>query len=300
LVLISFAFIFGTVDAFFSPANTSLLTSLVTKDELIRANSFIQTSNQISLFAGPMIGGWILTIGSFDLLLSIVAVLLLFTFTLSLFIKDEKSGKNINSLSTKNQQQEGFSYVWEMKFLKNMLTILIIINFFFFGPLLIGIPLLVNNVLSGNAIDLSFLQSSYQGGMFAGAILVGILNLKKKRGKTILVLITTLGILLSILGQIELTWQGILLLIIMGVFSSIINVNLISVIQEKSDQDKIGRVMSIVNAFSNGFVPFSYGMVSLALVMNISISNIMLLCGFLIIIFSLHFLVKSKVIKEVD
>ncbi|QDP40874.1 MFS transporter [Radiobacillus deserti] len=300
IVLTCFAFFFGTLDAFFSPANTSLLTTLVSKEDLTRANSFIQTSNQIALFSGPMIGGWLLTVGSFDLLLSIVALLLLFTFILSLFINEEKNNYDSISLSTKNQLREGISYVWNMKFLKNIIIILVIINFFFFGPLLIGIPLLVYNVLNGKALDLSFLQSSYQGGMFAGAILVGLLNYKKKRGKTILVLITSLGFFLFILGQIQFTWQGIILLISMGTISSIINVNLISVIQEKSNQDKIGRVMSIVNAFSNGLVPLSYGVVSFALVLNLTISNVMLLCGALIVVFSLIFLMKSHVIKEVE
>lgn len=300
LPLITFAFLFGIVDAFFSPANTSLLTSLVSKDELTRANSFIQTSNQIAMFSGPMIGGWVLSVGSFDLLLGVVSIFLFFTFIFSFFIKESKNAISPKNSSTKKDLHEGLAYVWKLPFLKNMLLILIIINFFFFGPLLLGIPLIVDNVISGDALDLSFLQSSYQGGMLAGAIIVGILNLRNNRGIIILVMITALGLFLSILGQIASLWQGIVLLTIMGVLSSIINVSLISTIQEKSHKDKIGRVMSIVNAFSNGFVPFSYGFVSLALVMNLTISDIMLLCGTLIMGISLIFILKSKVIKEVN
>lgn len=185
-----------------------------------------------------------------------------------------------------------------MQSLKSMLIILIIINFLFFGPLLMGIPLVVDKVIQGSALDMSFLQSSYQVGMLAGALIIGVLTIKRKMGLAILLMISTLGILLTFLGQIDKIWQGVLLLILMGSLSSFINVMLITSIQEKSQKDKIGRVMSLVSAFSNGLVPLSYAFVSLALVLNFGISHIMMICGLGITIISLIFLLKSKVIKE--
>ncbi|ANU23348.1 MFS transporter [Planococcus donghaensis] len=298
--LILFALSFGIVDAFFSPANTSLLPALVAKEVLPRSNSFIQSSNQIALFSGPMLGGWILSFGSFILLFAVIAGFLLLTFLFSSLIKEEKRETSISKPSTLSELKEGLSYVWNMPFLKNMLLILIIINFFFFGPLLMGIPLLVNSVLKGEVLDLSFLQSSYQGGMLAGAILVGILNWQKKRGLTMLVMIGVLGICLTFLGQIGFLWQGILLLVLMGILSSFINVTLISTIQAQSDPMKIGRVMSLVNASSNGLVPLSYAFVSLALVLQFTISNVMLVCGILIFVITIIYLFRSNIIKNVD
>lgn len=299
--LVCFALLFGVLDAFFSPANTSLLPSLVSKNELTRSNSFIQSSNQIAMFSGPMIGGWILTVGSFSLLFSIIALLLMLTFTFSFLIKEDDTAAALRKEgSAKEQLAEGFTYVWKMPFLKNMLFILIIINFFFFGPLLMGIPLIVDKVIHGAALDLSFLQSSYQGGMLVGAIIAGILNIRKKRGLMILVMITFLGMFLSLLGQIGVLWQGIALLSMMGVLSSIINVSLISTIQEQSDEEKMGRVMSLINASSNGLVPLSYACISLALVLKLTISTIMLVCGILIVVISILFILNSKVVKEMN
>lgn len=298
--LILFALSFGIVDAFFSPANTSLLPALVAKEVLPRSNSFIQSSNQIALFSGPMLGGWILSFGSFSLLFAVIAGFLLLTFLFSSLIKEEKRETSISKPSTLSELKEGLSYVWNMPFLKNMLLILIIINFFFFGPLLMGIPLLVDSVLKGEVLDLSFLQSSYQGGMLAGAILVGILNWQKKRGLTMLVMIGLLGICLTFLGQIGFLWQGILLLVLMGILSSFINVTLISTIQVQSDPMKIGRVMSLVNASSNGLVPLSYAFVSLALVLQLTISDVMLVCGILIFVITIIYLLRSNIIKNVE
>lgn len=298
--LILFALCFGIVDAFFSPANTSLLPSVVAKETLSRSNSFIQSSNQIALFSGPMLGGWILSIGSFGLLFGIIAGLLLLTGLFSYLIKEERRALPKNSLSFKVELKEGFSYVWSMPFLRSILLILIIINFFFFGPLLMGIPLLADSIFKEEVLGLSFLQSSYQGGMLVGAIIAGILNLRKKRGLSMLVIIGILGICLTFLGQIGFLWQGILLLLLMGIFSSFINVSLISTIQAQSDPAKIGRVMSLVNASSNGLVPLSYAFVSLALVMKFTISEIMGLCGILILFISFIYLLRSKTIKRVE
>lgn len=299
--LICFAVLFGCVDAFFSPANSSLLPIVVSKNLLTRANSFIQSSNQIAMFSGPMIGGLIITLSaSFKVLFFIVAVFLFITFIFSSFIREKEPEATINNkhrTSTKLELKEGFKYVWNMPFLKNLIIILIIINFFFFGPLMIGIPLLVNNVLFGEAIDLSMLQGSYEIGMLVGAIFIGMLNVTKRKGLIILILISLLGIALATLGQINSVWQGVMLLLIMGIFSSVINVLLISSIQEKSHEDKIGRVMSIVNASSNGLVPLSYAFVSLSLFINFSISHMMLFCGFLIWIISILYIFKSKTIK---
>ncbi|MFS0595085.1 MFS transporter [Cytobacillus horneckiae] len=295
--LVGFALIFGILDAFFSPANTSLLPILVPKEGLVRANSLIQSSNQIAMVSGPMIGGLILAVGSFFHLFLVVALLLFMTFLFSLFINEQKNIK-LKKNSTFSELKEGITYVRSMQSLKSMLIILIIINFLFFGPLLMGIPLVVDKVIQGSALDMSFLQSSYQVGMLAGALIIGVLTIKRKMGLAILLMISTLGILLTFLGQIDKIWQGVLLLILMGSLSSFINVMLITSIQEKSQKDKIGRVMSLVSAFSNGLVPLSYAFVSLALVLNFGISHIMMICGLGITIISLIFLLKSKVIKE--
>ncbi|OFD36160.1 macrolide transporter [Bacillus mycoides] len=298
--LLFFALLFGILDAFFSPANQSLLPLLVPKEMLTRSNSFIQTSNQVAMFAGPMIGGWIITVSSFWGLFLFVACFLLITSAFTLCIKEKNSSPSSKQASTRQELLEGFQYVWNMPFLKSILFILMTINVLFFGPLLMGIPLLASEVLHGKAVEVSFLQSSYQGGMLGGALLIGLLNIRKNRGLSILILISFLGIFLSLLGQMYVLWQGILLLVMMGFMSSMINVPLVSIIQENSETDKLGRVMSFVNASSNGLVPLSYAFVSICLTFGTSISNILLCCGLLITILSILFITKYKIVRDTN
>ncbi|PEE40276.1 MFS transporter [Bacillus pseudomycoides] len=298
--LLVFALLFGILDSFFSPANQSLLPLLVPKEMLTRSNSFIQTSNQIAMFTGPMIGGWIITVSSFSVLFFSVACFLVISCTFTLCIKEKKLSLSSGQASAKQELLAGFQYVWNMPFLKSILFILMTINVFFFGPLLMGIPLLANEVLHGKAVEVSFLQSSYQGGMLGGALLIGLLNIRKKRGLSILILISFLGISLSFLGQIYVLWQGILLLVMMGFMSSMINVPLVSIIQENSETDKLGRVMGFVSASSNGLVPLSYAFVSICLTFGTSISDILLYCGLLITICSFLFIIKYKIVRDTN
>ncbi|MEH7458041.1 MFS transporter [Bacillus sp. JJ1127] len=298
--LLVFALLFGILDAFFSPANQSLLPLLVPKEMLTRSNSFIQTSNQIAMFAGPMIGGWIITISSFSSLFFSVACFLVISCTFTLCIKEKKLSLSSEQASAKQELLAGLQYVWNMPFLKSILFILMTINVFFFGPLLMGIPLLANEVLHGKAVEVSFLQSSYQGGMLGGALLIGLLNIRKKRGLSILILISCLGISLSFLGQIYILSQGIILLVMMGFMSSMINIPLVSIIQENSETDKLGRVMSFVSASSNGLVPLSYAFVSICLTFGTPISDILLYCGCLITISSFLFLIKCKIVRDTN
>ncbi|GGD09628.1 MFS transporter [Pontibacillus salipaludis] len=297
--LIAFALCFGVVDAFFSPANSSLVPTLISKEKLTQANSFIQSSNQFAMFTGPILGGFVLTISSFSVLFATIAALLFLTSLFSFFIKEEAQIEK-STPSTKTELKDGFRYVWNLPFLKNILMIIIFINFFFFGPLLIGIPLIVDHALDGEPLQLSFMQSAYQGGMLTGALLIGVINLRRKRGIMILCLMTVLGICLSLLGMIHHLWQGMGLLGVMGLLSSVINVSLISTIQEQSRSDKIGRVMSIVNASSNGLVPLSYGFVSLSLLVHLSIPTVMGLCGLVITTLSVCYTFRSTIVRNID
>ncbi|OIN66618.1 multidrug ABC transporter permease [Exiguobacterium sp. KRL4] len=273
-----FAFLFGCIDAFFSPASSSLLPLLVSKEDLTRTNSILQTSNQMALFSGPLLGGVLLTFSSFHFIFLTISLFLLLASLGTFFIR-EHPVDNPTRTSAWLELAQGFHYVFADPYLKRILFLLIIINFFFFGPLLMGIPLLVDRVLLGQALDLSYLQGAYQLGMLLGAAWIGFSNLINQSFRLLLSLIGLLGVGLVSLGQIGHVWHGVLLLLTMGGISSIINVLILTTIQTTTRPQMMGRVMSLVNAASNGLVPLSYAMLSLTLSFEIRLEQILLFCG---------------------
>jgi DHA3 family macrolide efflux protein-like MFS transporter len=54
------------LDAFFWPANSSLLPNIVDKQQLVRGNSIIQTTNQLCFVLGPALAAIFIKFASFE------------------------------------------------------------------------------------------------------------------------------------------------------------------------------------------------------------------------------------------
>lgn len=297
LTILVFAFLFGSLDAFYSPANASLLPTLVLNEQLTKANSLIQTSNQIALFSGPIFGGVILSYSSYSHVFLVIFGTLCLTLLFTYGIREPKT-KRVLQHSALSELKEGLHYVLHFQQLKQTLFLVICVNFFFFGPLLLGIPLLVHDVLQGDAMDLSYMQGSYQMGMLGGALWSGFAQTKARGITSSVRLIGALGLFLCLLSQVQQIWLYLTILLSLGVLSSIINIRIITFIQSQCAEQTMGRVMSVVNASSNGLVPLSYALLSLLLSFHVSITTIMLYCGLLILVLSLYF--RKRMIQLED
>jgi len=294
IVLCIFAFIFGSLDAFFSPANASMIPMVVKQDKIRLANSIVQTTNQVSLFLGPLFGGIIFTLtNSYLILFSTSIFLLLFTSLCSFFIS-EISVTSDKKDNIKFELISGLKYVVNQKELKQIVFLIVIVNFWFLGPLLLGIPIVLTNVIKGSALQLSMFQGAYQIGMLIGAISSVKISKKYNDQKLTSILIMIIGVLFLIFGNSTVFYLSIFTLITMGICSAIINVLLISKIQETTHNIMIGRVMSIVNASSNGLMPLSYALISLVLSLGIPITQIITFSAILILIISFLYYFKKE------
>ena len=210
----------------------------------------------------------------------------------------EEKCKGNSEENIKEELINGLAYVWSQKDLKLIIILIIIVNFWFLGPLMLGIPLVLNNVIKGTALQLSAYQGSYQVGMLVGA-LSSIVLLKRISDYTAIpFLIFIIGSTFLLFGNSRIFLIGIFTLLVMGICSAIINVLLISKIQEKTDNHMLERVMSIVNASSNGLIPLSYALISLLLGFNVGISSIISVSAVIVILVSIMFIIYIK--KGVD
>ena len=58
----------------------------------------------------------------------------------------------------------GLNYVWNDKALRLMFLVIIAVNFFFVGPILVGIPVLADQRLVEGAMAFGLLMSAFAGG----------------------------------------------------------------------------------------------------------------------------------------
>lgn len=295
-----FALLFGVLDAFFWPADSSILPTLVAKENLVRANSFLQTTNQLTFLIGPMLAGIILKFGSFSGIFTITALLLLIGCVLVKFIQEKKQKQTSQQSSAIADFKEGFRYIKSKPFLITIMTVSLFINFFLVGPINIGLPLLVDQSLKGNVMDLSYLESSLAVGMIIGAIVIGILNIQKRRPMIAMLFIGVLSVTTFFLSLIANVWQGVLVLIVVGFCLAMTNILTSSLIQEMTDSHIIGRVQSLMATASMGFIPLSLGTVSILISFHVSINQIIASSTIILMIFVLFIILKVKVIRHID
>ncbi|WP_026673238.1 MFS transporter [Alkalihalobacterium bogoriense] len=299
---VGFALIFGVLDAFFWPASGAFLPSIVKKEQLTRANSVVQMTNQMAMIFGPMVAGFIIVLGGYSVVFGSTSLLLfaaaLFIYFIKLKAKPQQAGTELPSFL--NSIKEGLAYVKQSQFLTALLLTSVFLNFFIVGPLTMGLPLFVKNVLEGSTLDFSFLEGALGVGMVVGSVVVGILNIRKKRGLVAIGALLLLSISFMLLSTTTELWQSMLMVVLLGISFSIINIPLISVVQDVVEDHMIGRVMSLLQMSSLGLTPVSFGVTSIVLTMGVPINTIMLTGALCVILVAFVVYFRVPALKTTD
>jgi MFS transporter, DHA3 family, macrolide efflux protein len=286
--LMIFAFLFGILDAFYWPANSSLIPFLVPKDQLTRANSLIQGSNQIFMIGGPVVGAFLIHLVHFKGVFFFIAALLLMGSLLNLNIKEVVENANRKKkASIFADLKDTLAYMKTEPYLLTSMGTSIMINFFFSGPISVGIPILVKKIYYGSSIDLSYMEGTLAAGMCVGALLMGLINLKKKRAIANLSMIAVIDIFAMILSQTTEVWYGVVCMAFIGIILAASNVNGPSITQSIVNPKRMGRVQSLMAMTGMGLTPVSFSLVSFLLSLGIKMTDMLFvasICGFAFII----------------
>ena len=298
-VLFVFALFFGILDAFYWPANGSVLPSIVGKNQLTRANSIIQTTSNITFIIGPVIAGWLLGKSSYMFLFGFTGLLLM-VGALIVFTVNNKGTKTRKSGSAWSSLKEGLIYVKNSPLLLSSMMIGIIVNLCLAGPGNMAGPIIVKDILNGNSQDLSFIESAIAIGMVLGGLVIGIWNPTRKRGILSLSRLIALGCVFIFYSQVNSLWHCIVVSMVIGFLITAGDIPMRSLNQEKTDPDKMGRVSGINSTISQGLVPLSFALTSIGLSLNISILTLLLVCGITLILYSCFGFWKFEALRKAD
>jgi MFS family permease len=267
---------FGLVDAFFFPASTAIVPMVVAKEQIESGNALMQITAQLSNFVGPALAGLViaglsgagnlqsleasastgdvrgigLAIG-FDTLTFIIAAIALWLMKGGRAAAQHEEKQNVFASIS-----EGLSLVWSDPILRTMILLTAAINFFFTGPMGVGIPVLANHLPEG-AAAFGAILSAFGGGALVGAILGGTLPTPRQLGIIAMLLIAAAGAGLGLFGLVNNLLIAIVVAIGMGLAVGYTNVVVISWLQKRIPAEKMGRVMSLVMLGSFGLGPIS-------------------------------------------
>jgi MFS family permease len=140
-----------------------------------------------------------------------------------------------------------------------MFLVIAAVNFPFMGPIMAGIPVVAEQVLTEAPVALGLLMSGFAGGNLVGYVLAGTLpdSSSKSLRRIVIALLAGFSIVLGIMGASASTWVDFGLLSGLGVGNGYVTIVLSSTIQKNAPRNMLGRIMSLLMFSSIGLIPVS-------------------------------------------
>jgi len=279
-----FALAFGLADAFFFPAQSSIVPRIVGREQLQLANSVTQGTAQLSLFAGPVLAGGLIAIfgsgqaGDSNLQgIGMAFILDALTFLVSVVtlwaIRLESEGGQVDQTSgVLDAIKDGVRYAWNDIRLRTILLLIAAANFLIVGPINVGIPLLANARLEGGAAAFGIIMSAFGAGSLLGIGLAGGLPRPPERimGSVLLAVWSVMGIGIAVLGLLSSTAAVAIIMLAVGASNYYVVIIFVTWLQARTPDVILGRVMSLLMFASIGLLPLSNALSGWLLDLNIA------------------------------
>jgi MFS family permease len=280
-MLYVFSLGFGLVAGFAIPATNSIVPMLVADRDLQAGNSVILGSNQLVGFIGPTVAGLLIAGFSHSLLgVGLAYALDALSFAVSagalLLMRGGGGLPAASGVSSPNENiwasiLVGMKYLWDDRALRLMFLVVIVVNFLFIGPVLVGIPVLANRYLPGGAVAFGLLISALAGGNLAGYLLAGQLPRPGGRAMKYFLLLSLagFGMVIASLGFVRSTPVDFFIMILLGLGNGYLIIIVLTWIQARTPKEILGRTMSMLMLSTTGLAPISQAIAGAAIKGNI-------------------------------
>ena len=284
LLLFLIAAIFGVFDALFYPATMTLVPALVSPERLSAANGVWQLAVEGTMIIGPPLGGLVIGLagpgpaflvdgGSF---LVAFAALLVVRATTAPGPTSQPRESGWASLTA------GVRTSLANPLLRALMPLTAVLNLAAGGPLNVGIPLLARAHGWGPG-GYGLIEGGLGAGILVGGAAMGAGLRLPRPGLSVLGMAAALGVLTVLLGSAPMLLLAMLLALVMGSLISATNVAVVSLVQQKTPAEVLGRVMSVLMFSSMSLTPIAYA-VSGGVARGIGVSGLFAAGGVLVVI----------------
>jgi predicted MFS family arabinose efflux permease len=258
--LIAAGVIFGTVDAVFFPAISTIVARLVPTERLVSANALLQGTQQLMQTVGPAIAGFAIAVIGVGAAFAIDAASFAVAATALWLVRGDGQpapmptkpdvvsasavvpGERATMLASLT---EGARAVFGDPALRILVILSTAFNVAFTGPIVVGLPWLVRVRFGGDASMLGLLLAAFGAGAVVGIVLAGSIQRPKSLGGLVLGIATALGLGLGAIGLAPAIVTALILLLI-GSGVGFLNVSIISWTQARTEPRLLGRTVSFL------------------------------------------------------
>lgn len=266
--------LFGTVDAFFAPAIGTIVARLVPEDRLGPANAVLEGTQQLMNTVGPALAGVAIAIvgvgAAFVVDAASFAVAAVAVWLVRRVGVPASSAPRSRPAATEIELEtpspeaataadedmphrpsvlaemlEGARAVMRDPVMRMLVVLSTAFNLAFNGPMVVGLPWLVQVRFAGDAALLGLLFAAFGGGSLVGVVLAGVLPTTRHLGAIVLGIATLLGVGLAAIGLASAPMVGVISLLI-GLGTGYTNVSIITWVQLRTEPHLLGRTMSFL------------------------------------------------------
>ena len=271
-MLFAFALTFGLVAGFAIPAENSIVPTLVGHGDLQAGNALVMGATQLTAFVGPTLAGAVIAgVSSSMTGIGMAFVIDTVTFAVSatafsLIRRDRRSTVEPATLGLWAAIGDGVRNVWADEAMRFVFSVLIVVNLFVVGPLMVGIPLLAHQRLPQGAMAFGVLMGAFAVGNLTGILVAGATRRPSSAVMRAIVVgvLAGFGAVIASLGVATNLWFDTALLAGLGVGNGYLGISLFTWIQARTPEDMLGRTMSLVTFASLGLVSISQAAAGMA------------------------------------
>jgi MFS family permease len=266
------AIVLSLASAFSIPAGTSMLPQAVARERLGSANAMMMAVRQVTMLAGPLLAGLLFALagdgsgnggsGAHDMRgLGLAFAFDAFSFAVSAWTLAKVRPLSVDAPAKAHEPVlravgAGLAALWRDTSLRTAFLYWGLCSCVIGGIMQVAMPLLASERLHG-ASALGLLMGAHGAGALGGMALSGFAGKRRlgNLGLTLLLVDGIAGLLLMPLGLVTSSWQGALLLAVMGVLGGYIQVAVFTWIQQQVAPHMLGRMMSIFMFVFMGLAP---------------------------------------------
>ncbi|MBS4220007.1 MFS transporter [Bacillus sp. FJAT-49711] len=280
------------------PAVGAILPQIVPKDKLTKVNGANGSIQAIIMFVSPLVSAALLGMTSIEMIFFIdvitaaIAIVTLLGF-LKITVHEKAAEKQTTSYLSDFKQ--GLQYVNNHDFLKKFFLFFAVF-FVLMAPASFLTPLQVTRSFGDDVWRLSAIEIAFSIGMMVGGGIIASWGGFKNKIKTLGFASIIMGMCTFALGIVPDFWVYLAFMALFGVALPIFNTPATVLLQEKIEEDYLGRVFGVMGMISTSMMPL--GMLIFGPIADIiKIEWLLLGTGIFIIILAI-FLSRNKVLIE--
>lgn len=242
-----------------APAVNAFIPQIIPEDKLMRVNGLNGALQSTIMIISPAVSGVLLSMTSIeniffiDVVTAAIAILIL-----QFFLKVDKGAHEMSRRATDvmTELKDGILYIKNHYYVMSFFTVCAVF-FVLIAPAAFLTPLQVTRSFGSDVWRLTTIEIAFSAGMILGSALLASWGGFQNRVKTMILSMIVMGICTILLGYVDLFTIYLATMGIFGIALPFFNTPSMVLLQEKVEDNYLGRVFGIMGMISSSTMPIA-------------------------------------------